>query len=112
MLIKIKYVWLSSFSHGIGFALDTDGKGMLISKDGSVIAELPDEVLNGYSTNPFKAQEFTDNGFAYVTNSKTGKGYIITEKGEILFSGESDDFKYISSSYIIYEDDLYKVIVE
>ena len=78
VLIKIKYVWLSSFSHGIGFALDTDGKGMLISKDGSVIAELPDEVLNGYSTNPFKAQEFTDNGFAYVTNSKTGKGYIIT----------------------------------
>ncbi len=112
VLIKNKFEYLSAFSHGIGFALNTDGKGMLISKDGSVIAELPDEVLNGYSTNPFEVQEFTDNGFTFLTNSKTGKGYLITEKGDIIFYGDIENFKYISSNYVLYEDDLYKVIVE
>ena len=113
VLIKNRYKYLSKFSHGLGFALTDEGTGLLINKEGEVIAELPDEAVNGeYGIDIDNS--FTDSGFILVKNKCKGtyKGYLINEKGEVIFSGDFEKFKYISANYVVYGDDLYRVVVE
>ncbi len=108
-LIKCQFDYLSEFSNGVGFALDFDGNGMIVNKSGEKIFDLPNEVFNKYHS--LDVSPFTKNGFSYVTNVDD-KGFLITETGEVIFSGDADEFKYISAGYVVYDDDLYKVVVE
>ena len=108
-LIKPKYAYLSAFSHGLGFALDFDGEGILINKSGGIVAVLPDEIFGGDDS--LSVESFTDSGFVFVSNHNK-KGFLINEKGEIIFSGDANSFKYISAGYVVYGGDLYKVVEE
>ena len=62
-LIKPKYAYLSKFSHGLGFALDFDGNGLLINKSGETVAYLPPKIFGGDDS--IDVETFTDSGFIY-----------------------------------------------
>ncbi len=108
-LIKCQFDYLSEFSNGVGFALDFDGNGMLVNKSGEKISNLPNEVFNKF--NVLHVNPFMKTGLTYAENADD-EGFLITETGEVIFSGDADKFKYISANYVVYGDDLYKVVAE